>query len=663
MNKSKEKRIRKDIDKLLSGGRYWEWLEKVQESDLKDHYRKEWDDVWQLLAKQALRHPERLQEFWSNCAAIKSHPEIADIKLLFGLRGFIYDDAPPEGLILALMNIKGLSMPADELRKRVMTWKDDTFPQKKLTRLLKSFCSAPDKILKRHFVSLAQLLEGTNLAKEAENLAEHIAYINRLGTNTTTKVKNDKLSEIDEYLSDIHEELPPDLAQILFYPFVVNLMMYLNRLARGGNTETVANCVSKMPFLFALSVGQKGEQIRDSISNVTADVLDDKHIEKKISGADLQGKVALIRKLRQLIMDAHPYSVKRYAGYLRTLYRNILAEVSHLQQTVSDREKRAVSNLLGREIVNDLPFLWDTHRELSEFLLLLGQSGYLNAKLSVLGMALSEHLKNRRLMELSEGVLKGHHTSVEDELVWLFDNFEDMVFPHVSNLRPLVNLFGEQEGFNNKLHEIVMNIIRKPLFINTISHEFMPGDSFFDRMLPFEDILEDIKTLKSEIANMKNYKPFLRIWDYLDCFSDNYYSEKGVYCLFDKMYNRDGIRKLLIEFEDLVSRQNATANQRTLFDTDLKPYLLKIHKGAFLKFIQEHWDDLRTIEVDSLQRLSTIILDRFPSHNILIRFYNLLEERHQAGETALEDLLAKISSKIRKAVPAKAPKTRQRRKR
>ncbi|MBF0338356.1 MAG: hypothetical protein HQL05_11040 [Nitrospirae bacterium] len=647
MNKSRAKREQKELDRLLSGGRYWQWLEKVQETGLKDHYKKEWDDAWHNLAKLALRHPERLQEFWLNCATIKSHPDTADVKLLFGVRGFIYDDTPAE----YLMNIRGLSMPAEELRKRAMTYKDDSLTQKKLAKLLESFCKTPEKIVKRHFVSLAQLLSGSNLVKDVQELGQHIVYINRIGTKTGTKVNHEKLSEIDEYLSDIHEDIPSELGRILFYPFAVNLSRYLSALAGGGHTAAVANCVAEMPFLFSLSAGQKADQIRDGFANINSDVLNDEYIEKKISESDLQGKIALIPKLRHLIMDAsYSSAAKRYSVRLRDLYRGILPEISRLQQTISEREKRAVSNVMGREIVHDLPFLWDTHRELSELLMLTGQAGCMNTKLAALAMVMSDISKSRRLMELSQEVLTRYHTDFGEELEWLFKNFESMVFPVVSSLRPLINLLGEHEGFNEKLKAIVMQWMQKALLLNTISYAI--EDDILDNMLSLGDIEGSIRKLKIELTRMDIYKPFLDIQGYLDCFPDNHYTGKGLYCLFGRIYDKRGIEGIIIEFEGYLSRQKIS----DFAYKDPRWHLLSIHEGAFLELIKEHWDDLATVGVDTLQRLSGIIIGRFSSNSILIKFCNLVEKRHNAGETGLEPLQAKISSLLKKAATAKVTK-------
>ncbi|MBV6340942.1 hypothetical protein [Candidatus Magnetobacterium casense] len=652
MNKAKAKREQKEIEKLLSGGRYWQWLEKVQEASLNDHYKKDWDDVWQTLAKQALRHPERLQEFWNNCVTIKSHPNSADVRLLFGIRGFIYDDSPTDDL----MKIGGLSMPAEELRKRVMTWKDDSFPQKKLEKLLASFCKTPEKIVKRHFLSLAQLLQGTDLADYAQDLAQHIDYINRVGAKTDGKVKGDKLSEMDNYVSDIHEGLPSELGQILLYPFVVNLTKYLTTLARGGNTVAAANCVIKMPFLFSLSAGDKAEQIQDSIANVNSQVLDNEYIEKKISVADLPGKIVLIRKLRELIHDASS-GTRSYIAYLRTLYREVMSEISHLQQTISEREKKAVSNVLGREVIHDLHLLYDTNRDLSEFLFMTGQSGCMNAKLATLAIVMKETLKNRRLMEIAQGILKNHHSDLQEELDWLFKNFESLVFPDVLYLRPLINLFGEHEGFNETLHAIVKSRLQTALMLGTISSEIRGLPDFFSYLMDIRGSSEDINTLRTELAEMKHYEPFCNLSEYLDCFPTNKFSEKGFYRLFAKMYGDSGISAVIDTFKALVEKQKNTAYYNMGIANDPRGGLVTMQNGAFLQLIDERWDDLKGIDTGILLRLAEIIIERFSANNILIRLYNLVDIRYNDGEAGLEDLHTKISSILRKIATARATKT------
>ncbi|MBF0337867.1 MAG: hypothetical protein HQL05_08540 [Nitrospirae bacterium] len=659
MNKGKAKREQKELDKLLSGGRYWQWLAKVQEASLNDHYKKDWDDVWQTLAKQALRHPDRLKEFWDNCVTIKSHPDSADVRLLFDVRRFIYDDTHTE----ELMKIRGLSMPAEELRKRVMTWKDDSFPQKKLEKLLASFCKTPEKIVKRHFLSLAQLLPGTDLANYAQDLAQHIGYINRIGTKTDAKVKSDKLSETDNYVSDIHEGLPYDLVQILLYPFVVNLTKYLTTLARSGNTVAAANCVIKMPFLFSLLAGDKAEQIRDSIANVNSKVLDNEHIEKKISGADLPGKIVLIRKLRELIQEAS-YGKRNYAVYLRGLYREVMSEISRLQQTISEREKKAVANVLGREVVHDLHLLYDGSSDLSEFLFMAGQSGCMNAKLATLAIVMKETFRNRRLMEIAQDILKNQHNDLEEELEWLFRNFESLVFPDIVYLRPLIKMFGEQEGFNKTLHAIVKSKLQASLMSGTISSETSGLPDFFSYLLDIRGSDENINKLRIYLSDMKHYEPFRHLSEYLDCFPANKFSEKGFYRLFAKMYGDSGIKTVIDTFKALIEKQKDTAYYDMDIFNDPRGFLVTMQNGAFLQLIDKRWDDFKGIDTDILLRLAEIIIERFSANNILLKLYNLVETRHNDGETGLEDLRSIISSRLRKAADVKTTtptRTRQKR--
>ncbi|MGA7876577.1 MAG: hypothetical protein WCA08_13025, partial [Desulfoferrobacter sp.] len=57
MAKKKSKKIKREIDKLLNTGRYWEWLKRIQTENLEGQYQRELDQVWKTLTRKALRLP------------------------------------------------------------------------------------------------------------------------------------------------------------------------------------------------------------------------------------------------------------------------------------------------------------------------------------------------------------------------------------------------------------------------------------------------------------------------------------------------------------------------------------------------------------------------------------------------------------------------------
>ena len=106
MNKGKQKRLKKDLDRLSSSGRYWEMLGMLRDENLGEFYTRESRDAWQALVRRALRQPSGLEEFFSKSGEIGSPPgDIPDLKFLLLLKNFVYADTLPDELGM----IRGLS--------------------------------------------------------------------------------------------------------------------------------------------------------------------------------------------------------------------------------------------------------------------------------------------------------------------------------------------------------------------------------------------------------------------------------------------------------------------------------------------------------------------------------------------------------------------------
>ena len=83
--KKKIQKIKRDADKLLRTGRYWEWLQAIEAGKLERQYPRERDQVWNTLIRKALRLARDFEEFCANVENIKDPPNRADFRLLMAL--------------------------------------------------------------------------------------------------------------------------------------------------------------------------------------------------------------------------------------------------------------------------------------------------------------------------------------------------------------------------------------------------------------------------------------------------------------------------------------------------------------------------------------------------------------------------------------------------
>ena len=125
MSKAAQKRFKKELGKMLSAGRYWEWLEILEKESVVAEFRREWQEAWQTLARRALRDPQHMEEFLSRSRALRQRPDISEIKFLSLLKEFIEKDEEGE----KLASLKGLSFPGEAIRRQAMSWENDLFPE------------------------------------------------------------------------------------------------------------------------------------------------------------------------------------------------------------------------------------------------------------------------------------------------------------------------------------------------------------------------------------------------------------------------------------------------------------------------------------------------------------------------------------------------------
>jgi len=98
LSKAAQKRFKKELGKMLSAGRHWEWLETLEKESVVVEFRREWQEAWQTLARRALRDSQHMEEFLMRSSALRQRPDISEIQFLFLLKEIIEKDEQGEKL-------------------------------------------------------------------------------------------------------------------------------------------------------------------------------------------------------------------------------------------------------------------------------------------------------------------------------------------------------------------------------------------------------------------------------------------------------------------------------------------------------------------------------------------------------------------------------------
>jgi len=130
MSKAQEKRVRKELDKLLSSGRYWEWLETIERENGIAAHRKEWQEVWQTLGKRAFRIARGCRISCTGAVNIGPRPSFPDIRFLVHLGEFVNGDGG-EKAREALASVTGISLSARRSEAGPLLGRGE-FPQRRL---------------------------------------------------------------------------------------------------------------------------------------------------------------------------------------------------------------------------------------------------------------------------------------------------------------------------------------------------------------------------------------------------------------------------------------------------------------------------------------------------------------------------------------------------
>jgi len=647
-----EKRLRKELDKYWRTGRNWEWLALVEKENLHRNYPREEQEAWNGLVKRALRLPANLQEFWTRLPSIKKYPSLPDFRCLLLLRDFVAGKEVRSDLTA----LRNLTFPAESLRQKALSWQDDFFPEKKIRSLLAAFLHHPEKVTPKFYSSLASFVGGTELATVLTDLGSKFDGVRRLNRKTRGRRRLGseilkKVADADRLLKELSGVLALPLQEILFYPFLFQVHSFFREGVEKEAVPILLRVASSMPFMFLKAAGEKGEELQKHLLGANATLSDlDRSYLAKISGGSLEEKAALVGRMRSPLQKG---AGDEYYDQFRQLYQSLLTDLAARQESLPERERRELAQVMASSVLKDLPLLWTDPDDLGQLMDLLrpmAAIGLGNGKIAVLCLILAEKIQDRDMQKQAQDSLKGQNGPTETDILWVLDSFPELILPEVGYLRALLDIGGMEATFMPALVGRIREELEIFLIIHAVSRKFRGPLSFLYEM-SVEDLKIGYYAWRRELAKLKTYPSFSALQEYLACFPEGYFTEKGFQRYLNLRYERE--KKLDWFIPELEKHQGKTLlaqkfSEDSFLPLSVEEILGEMEKTYFL-FLEERFEGLKPASLETLEKLTDILLRRKPTvteGNLLLRISNLLGERLPDGESRVHALREKIMNHL-----------------
>jgi len=647
-----ERRIRKELDRFWRTGRYWEWIALVEKENLHRDYAREEQEAWISLVKKALRLPANLQEFWTHLPAIKKYPSFPDFQCLRLLRDFVAGKEI-RGELAALRN---LTFPAESFRQKALSWQDDFFPQKKIRNFFGAFLHHPEKVTPKYYQSLSSIVEGTGLAAVVTDLGSKFDGVRRLNRKTGGRRRLEaetlrKVAEADRLCKELSKVLAPPLQEILFYPFLFQVHSFFRQGAEKEAAPILLRVASSMPFMSLRAAGEKGAELQKHILGASPTLSDlDRSYLAKISGASLEEKAALVGRMRSLLQKG---AGEKYCDEFRQLYRSLLTDLAARREGLPERERRELARVMNASLLRDLSLLWtdpDDWGQLMDLLKPMAAIGLGNGKMAVLCLILAEKIRDPDMKKQAQDSLKSQAGPTEEDILWVLDSFPELITPEVSSLRAFVEVGGAEAPFMPALVERIREELEVFFIVHAASRRSR-GPFALLYELSAEDLKAGCATWRREIAALKIYPSFSPLQRYLACFPEGYFTGKGFQRYLNLRYEKEkGLDWVIPELEK--HRKQSLLAKKFMGDSFLpipiEGVLREIEKAFFL-FLEERFEGLKTAGLDTLEKLTDILIQRKPAvteGNLLIQISNLLGERPSEGGNRAHALREKIIKRL-----------------
>ena len=298
MNKGKQKREKKELERIFNQGRYGEFLHGVEREGAASTFLRETEKAWRELALSAFNSPGAMMAFFKQRNRFASCPDLPDLRFLQLLECFLDGN----GVADEATTLKNLSPAAQAMGKQLLQWDESHGDGGEMEALFTQFASAPGGVSRGEMERVVAFFSGI-FPWALEFLPEYFEKLEKaaddFAVGSAGRVDLGLLATMDQGATDADLVVPGAVLNILLAPLLWRLAR-LYELSRCVEPSFALELAEVTPFLSSRLAGERWGEVEQLLylDDLTRCYREDpRYVRKRIAVAEFPDKIRLLRSL------------------------------------------------------------------------------------------------------------------------------------------------------------------------------------------------------------------------------------------------------------------------------------------------------------------------------------------------------------------------------
>lgn len=538
MAKAKLKREKREIDKLLRAGRHLEWLAAVRDMPVTAEHKRDLDKVWSEVRRHSLRTREGFEEYCRlrpELEKIPPHPENLFLETLVNL---LQGESGAAEAMLALPKLTGA---AQVVQQHLVTLLHQERDWDEVARLLHQMGREPDKISRKHLLSLAACFSDTPLAQVFERLGQSLMTFRKLNHKTHLHkplgyaLLND-LADADLGAWQATMGFPPSLRRLLLLPLVEQVRLHLGQALPKPRFQQVWELIDTARKVFFEVAGPHlSDELRAQLSIRSNEDCSDgacHRLQQRFSAAPLEERLTLLRDFRLVVQREAHNAIDDYAAsffssirgvtpvmerLLLHCHREVLLEFGRRLMSLAPRDRRSLLAFYDQLLADDLSLLLLPDGDLATLAQLVHlalESGCYGSRLLLMAPVVAGVSRNRALALLAVKTIANAALPTKAHLQWFAEGVLALALQMPATLRPIFTRIGGDEELAGYLGQAVWQAYSDAMLDNAFEDEFgssLPGEERGEEYAVYShEVRRGLLELAADVPQLERLHRFLQ---------------------------------------------------------------------------------------------------------------------------------------------------------
>ncbi|MGE4560997.1 MAG: hypothetical protein AB7E77_12410 [Desulfobulbus sp.] len=664
MAKAKQKRQKRELEKLQRAGRHPEWLAAAQDQPTTPELKRNIDKAWIEIRRRTLRTREAFEEYCRLRPDLGPIPQTPENLFLEALADLMAHPAGPADTLLA---VTGLSGGYQAAQRQVGAFLQEQGDWREAEKLLQRMAHSPEKMSRKQYQNLAECFADTGLEEPFDVLAQEIMTFRKLNHKTHLHKELsdwllDDLENAHHEVWDAVRDLPPVARRLVLLPFVEQVLLHLRQSVPSPGPHQVRALIQSVQRIFIDVVGPSlsDDLRRELIEGDEADCSDAacRQMEQQFAKASFEERLALLRDFRAVVQREVAREDEAFAqlavdfdgGINETMerllvhfYREVVGEIGRRMPELPARERRGLAAFWDRILAHDVETMMFPEADLKSLAQLVQQAieaGCSGIRLALLAPFAAMAAGNRRLVAIAEQALQDCPAPAEADLQWFIGKLLPLALRYPAKLEFIFARIRDNEALVERLARAVRNEFNNGFVMAILVQEYRCFPFLADEEGPLfsRQALKELAGLAAHIPQLAVLRHFLQV------VPDGRIGIESLRQWCELVWNpREGCQECIQAILALMhgAREGAAmADIMQLPDFSGKRQDCSVQNKRMLElvtdFLRSRSEDFQTM---ALSDLSNLVEDVFPFltsqsefSSLLIRTYNALCARVKAGE-------------------------------